>query len=145
MSMPSEVTLGRLLAQEAERLQKQIEQQDALAQVTTLQVGDEGDRAMNQIEQSNHRAVIGQLRQKLMQVQAARARLDAGTYDVCDDCSRPIPPERLEAIPYATLCINCQRERERDGGAGMSDADWGCVLDGGSDGDVSINDIEIDV
>ncbi len=121
MSTPSQVALGRLLAQEAERLQKQIEQQDALAQVTTLQVGDEGDRAMNQIEQSNHRAVIGQLRQKLMQVQAARARLDAGTYGVCDDCSRPIPPERQEAIPYATLCIVCQSRREHKKTLGRAD------------------------
>ena len=121
MSMSSQVALQRLLAQEAERLQKQIEQQDALAQVTTLQVGDEGDRAMNQIEQSNHRAVIGQLQQKLMQVQVARARLDAGTYGVCDDCSCPIPPERLEAIPCATLCIVCQSRREHKKAFGRAD------------------------
>jgi DnaK suppressor protein len=97
--MSYQVTLGRLLAQEVERLQKQIEQQDVSAQMIPLEVGDEGDRAVDQIEQSNHRAVIGPLRQKLVQVQAARARLDAGTYGVCDDCSRPISPERLQAIP----------------------------------------------
>jgi DnaK suppressor protein len=112
VSMSYHVALGRLLAQEAERLQKQIEQQQVSAQMIPLQVGDGGDRAVNQIEQSNLRAVIGQLRQKLIQVQAARARLDAGKYGVCDDCSRPISPQRLQAIPYATLCVVCQSKRE---------------------------------
>jgi RNA polymerase-binding protein DksA len=112
VNMSYQVTLGRLLAQEAERLQRQIDQQQVSAQIIPWQVGDEGDRAMNQVEQSNLRAVIGQLRRKMIQVQAARARLDAGTYGICDDCSRPISPERLQAIPYATLCVTCQSKRE---------------------------------
>ena len=112
MSIMYPVTLGHYLAQEAGRLQKQIEQQEELAQVTTLQDGDEGDRAVKQIEQSNHRAVIEQLRQMLTQVQAARTRLAAGLYGICDDCHQPIPPERLKAIPYATLCVRCQSKRE---------------------------------
>jgi DnaK suppressor protein len=105
--------LRRLLAQEAECLQQQIEQQETSAQPIPWQVGDEGDRAMSQIVQSNQQVLVRYLQRKLSQVQTARARLDAGTYGVCDDCSRPIPPERLQAIPYATLCVHCQSKRDR--------------------------------
>ena len=52
---------------------------------------------------------------------------------------------RLHALPYATMCIECQREAERYGSTSGSDADWGRVLDTSGDGDVSINDIELDV
>jgi len=53
---------------------------------------------------------------------------------------------RLNALPYATLCIKCQRESEREGGSGGGGVDWTRLVDmSGSDADVSINDIELDV
>jgi RNA polymerase-binding protein DksA len=42
---------------------------------------------------------------------ALRARAD-GTYGTCKECGRQIPPERLEARPEATLCVDCQRRLE---------------------------------
>lgn len=47
------------------------------------------------------------------QIDAALQRIDAGTYGICERCGRPIGEERLEALPYATLCIECARERTR--------------------------------
>ncbi len=55
---------------------------------------------------------------------------------------------RLNALPYATSCINCQREAERTGAAGngSGDVDWSRLLDSsGGEADLSINDIELDV
>ncbi|CAN5364725.1 hypothetical protein BH18ACT12_BH18ACT12_01670 [soil metagenome] len=49
----------------------------------------------------------------LAEIDAALKRIDEGTYGVCSNCGKPIPEERLEALPWATLCIDCQRERER--------------------------------
>lgn len=49
----------------------------------------------------------------LAQVDAALQRLDEGTYGMCARCGQPIAAERLEALPYATLCITCQAEVER--------------------------------
>lgn len=43
----------------------------------------------------------------------ALERLDAGAYGICEDCGRPINPERLEALPHATLCIQCKSKREK--------------------------------
>lgn len=49
----------------------------------------------------------------LAEIDAALKRIEAGTYGVCINCGKQIPPERLEALPWATLCIDCKRERER--------------------------------
>ena len=50
----------------------------------------------------------------LAEIDAALERIDAGTYGTCASCGREIPPERLEALPHATLCIDCKRrEAER--------------------------------
>ena len=49
----------------------------------------------------------------LAAIEAALARIDDGTYGVCERCGRAIEPERLEAIPYATLCIEDKRRDER--------------------------------
>jgi RNA polymerase-binding protein DksA len=46
------------------------------------------------------------------QVEQALDRLRAGTYGICQECGRPIDPERLRARPEATLCIECQRARD---------------------------------
>lgn len=47
---------------------------------------------------------------------AALARLDSGDYGVCVDCGREIPEARLEAMPFALRCIDCQSRRERGQG-----------------------------
>ena len=48
----------------------------------------------------------------LTEIDAALRRIDDGSYGQCTSCGRQIPEERLEARPYATLCIDCQRQRE---------------------------------
>ena len=49
----------------------------------------------------------------LADIDAALKRIDDGTYGLCTNCGKQIPVDRLEALPWATLCIDCQRERER--------------------------------
>ena len=46
------------------------------------------------------------------QVRDALRRRDQGSYGICESCGQPIPAERLEARPEATLCIACQRAQE---------------------------------
>jgi DnaK suppressor protein len=48
----------------------------------------------------------------LAEIDEALARIEAGTYGTCVTCGREIPLERLEAIPYATQCIDCRRKEE---------------------------------
>ncbi len=49
----------------------------------------------------------------LHQIDAALRRIADGTYGICTNCGTQIPPERLEAYPWASLCIDCKREAER--------------------------------
>jgi DnaK suppressor protein len=49
----------------------------------------------------------------LADINAALERIEAGTYGICAKCGKQIAEERLDARPWATLCIDCQRERER--------------------------------
>lgn len=113
MSVMSRRELNRFLDEERDRLHKAIETQQELTRPGIHQVGDDADQALSQVDQGKHRAVVGHLRQVLSQVEAARERLAAGTYGICTDCERPIPSERLQALPYATLCVHCQSKREK--------------------------------
>jgi DnaK suppressor protein len=51
--------------------------------------------------------------QHLAHVDAALERIEDGTYGICENCGRPIGAERLEAVPWVTLCIDCKRKAER--------------------------------
>ena len=48
----------------------------------------------------------------LYQIEEALKRVEDGSYGRCLDCNRPVPQTRLRAVPYAALCIGCQRQRE---------------------------------
>jgi RNA polymerase-binding protein DksA len=48
-------------------------------------------------------------RMELQQVRTALKRIDTGEYGICAQCGAKISPARLEALPYATLCILCAK------------------------------------
>jgi RNA polymerase-binding transcription factor DksA len=49
----------------------------------------------------------------LGEIEGALARIEDGTYGTCVACGKPINPERLQAVPYATLCIEDKRTQEQ--------------------------------
>jgi RNA polymerase-binding protein DksA len=49
----------------------------------------------------------------LRAIDGALQRIEEGTFGICESCGEPISEERLEAIPYATQCIDCRRKGER--------------------------------
>ncbi len=83
---------------------------------------------------------------ELASIDNALERMREGTYGLCEACNDPIPFARLQALPYATTCIQCQREMEKHGRGGSSTAKWGHILDaGGGDSDMTFSDLELDV
>src|SRR6516225_1669720 len=50
---------------------------------------------------------------ELNQIERALTRLKQGTYGVCEVCQAKIPVARLNALPYTSLCIDCQRDMEK--------------------------------
>lgn len=63
------------------------------------------DRELDYSLEENAEHVLGE-------IDSALRRIEDGTYGQCTNCGKQIPEERLEARPYATLCIDCQRQRE---------------------------------
>jgi DnaK suppressor protein len=53
---------------------------------------------------------------ELANIENALERMKAGKYGLCEVCNDKIPMARLNALPYATMCIECQRDLERSGG-----------------------------
>jgi DnaK suppressor protein len=58
-------------------------------------------------ERAQAAALLAGAHRDLDELAAARARVAAGTYGVCERCGRPIAPDRLEARPAARTCVSC--------------------------------------
>jgi DnaK suppressor protein len=88
---------------------------------------------------------------ELNQIERALAGIKRGTYGICELCQCKIPVARLNALPYSTTCIECQREMEIYPGmaGGRGGADWEKVYDAGKpieeDREVNIAEIEMDL
>jgi len=54
------------------------------------------------------------IREQLAAVEHALQKFEDGTYGLCDSCGQSIPPERLEALPKATLCLGCKARQAKD-------------------------------
>jgi DnaK suppressor protein len=100
------------LLAERERVRAEIADAEVLApgQIT---YGSQAAAATHVFEQQRDLALRDRNQQHLAAVDAALARLDADTYGRCTNCGNAIAPERLEALPWAALCIDCQRAAPR--------------------------------
>ena len=49
----------------------------------------------------------------LEQIESALERIEEGVYGVCEECGAKIPKKRLDAIPYAVMCVRCASQKER--------------------------------
>jgi DnaK suppressor protein len=66
-----------------------------------------GDGTSEAISRLTDVGVGGSLEVALERVNRAVAKIDEGTYGVCDSCGKPIAPARLQAVPESVLCIDC--------------------------------------
>ena len=106
--------------------------------------GDEVDAALDaaQNELSSQLAEVES--RELACIENALKRMREGNYGHCESCTNSIPLARLQALPYATFCIDCQREMEKTGEIPDSVSDWSSVTDL-HDTDLLIGDVEVDV
>ena len=74
---------------------------------------DQADVGSNALERDAEISLAKNSREMLFQVDRALARLDDGTYGVCESCGQPIGKLRLMAFPRATLCVPCKQRQER--------------------------------
>lgn len=71
------------------------------------------DAASETYERTKGYALDENYRDMLERIAEAMRKIDDGSYGHCDRCDAPINPNRLRAIPYATLCLSCQEKLER--------------------------------
>jgi DnaK suppressor protein len=87
---------------------------EAIVAPGQMTYGSQAAAASQVFAQQRDLALRDRSDQQLVLVDAALARLDAGTFGTCVRCGRPIAAERLEALPWAARCIDCQRLGVRD-------------------------------
>jgi DnaK suppressor protein len=102
----TEVARARLLA-ERERLHA--ERDETVVAPGPMTYGSQAAAASQVFEQQRDLALRERAENQLAQVEAALARIDDGTFGMCRRCGNAIATERLEALPWAALCIECQR------------------------------------
>jgi len=74
---------------------------------------DLADIASDDIDRKMIEALGSQEQKRLRLIDSAIARIRQGQYGICIKCDKRIPQKRLEAIPYALMCIECKSEDER--------------------------------
>jgi DnaK suppressor protein len=103
--------------------QRRLLEEVQTARSQPLQEHDRG--AFRSVEDAGDESVAGMLTDlrageaerdtmELRAIDAALARIAAGTYGICEDCAQPIDRARLEAAPAAARCVNCQRKHEHN-------------------------------
>jgi DnaK suppressor protein len=105
--------------------------------------GDVVDEALDAAQDEISSQLAEVESRELANIERALVRMRSGTYGECEGCGERIPLARLNALPYATSCIECQRAAETNGAHGGGGGDWSRVLDTGfTDVDVSFSDLE---
>ncbi len=74
---------------------------------------DQADAGTKTFEREQEMSLAANSRDLLDQVQRALARIEVGTYGVCESCGNPVGKGRLQAFPRATLCVSCKQRQER--------------------------------
>ena len=117
----TEAELAKLhdqLAAEAAELRADIGKAESdIADRLSDAVGDAGDDQADvgakTYEREHELALTHNARELLAQNERALARIESGTYGVCESCGEPIGKARLQAFPRATLCVACKQREER--------------------------------
>jgi DnaK suppressor protein len=104
-----------LLARRESYLEDEARSEAAALELTedggTQDMADEdgfGEGDTLNVERDRLLLVATEAQAHVAEIDAALARVDAGTYGLCESCGKPIPEARLEVVPEATLCVSCK-------------------------------------
>jgi DnaK suppressor protein len=108
---PSTAAVRTALLGERDRLRAELGEE--IPSPGHMTYGSQAAAASHVFEQQRTLALRDRARHQLELVESALVRLDAGVFGACLSCGNPIAAERLEALPWAALCIDCQRTSTR--------------------------------
>jgi len=78
--------------------------------------GDSADVAMDIMQEDLYSQLAELEAQELARIEHALQRIREGTYGICEECGQQIPAARLKALPFTTLCVQCQAQYEEEYG-----------------------------
>jgi len=77
--------------------------------------GKREEEATETLELEKRLTLENRIRQENAAVEHGLEKIEKGTYGLCDNCGQPITPERLEALPQASLCVKCKALLTKNG------------------------------
>jgi DnaK suppressor protein len=118
---------------------------NALQTLHDSAVGDEGDLSVfgAQAEINSQMAQVES--RELNQIEHALERMSEGSYGRCDSCDKPINALRLQAVPYATECINCARKAERAQEGDRMGGRWDRLPTRDDEPEATVEDVESEI
>lgn len=93
-------------------LTDRVEEEREKASPNSIANPDRADLASDYAYRARRLSMVEQLEEQLDETTEALKRIDDGTYGQCTNCGNFIMPERLEVLPAAELCIDCQRQEK---------------------------------
>jgi len=102
----------RLLALQQQLVQRIFNLEDTMLAMDADRDIEHTDRVQEEAAEVALTALDEQGRREMAAIQAALARIDAGTYGICDTCGETISAARLAAMPMARRCVACQERLE---------------------------------
>ena len=85
---------------------------ERVGEIADFDVNHPADTASETFERQKDLALNQNIDAMLAQIEDALEKIDEGTFGTCSRCGKSISPARLEALPYATLCVDCQARVE---------------------------------
>ena len=100
------------LNEELEQLQTSASSSDERREGSPF--GKREEEATETLELEKRLVLENRIRQELTGIEHALHKFEEGTYGKCDNCGKSIDPERLEALPQASLCLNCKASQAKN-------------------------------
>jgi DnaK suppressor protein len=137
--------LREMLIKRRDALRQALAGDLTLLQQLRRESGDVIDAAIDNSYEDVSSQMVEVESRELAFIQQALARIEAGTYGRCESCDTSISAARLQVLPYATMCIRCQRESETNGVGSSRSMDWGKLVEPQPVEEVRISDIDFNV
>ncbi len=107
------------LENDRKRLEDQLEQLKASRPTENRREGSpfgkREEEATETADLENRMALEQRTKEQLAEVERALEKFEKGNYGICELCGKPINPERLEALPQALYCMECNASKARNG------------------------------
>jgi DnaK suppressor protein len=110
-------TLWRTLAKKKEEILKEAKEAigghfDGERRIMVETALDDGDWSIVDLEEDVDMAILERHKDNLNKIEEAVRKLEEGTYGICEECGQEISEKRLNALPFAIYCIDCQQRKE---------------------------------